>query len=55
MVPSADPAEVVHGVVFAITEQELRAANEYEDDAYKRVLVSLRSGLDAWVYVKART
>lgn len=51
LVPSDDPAEEVQGVVFAITEQELRAADAYETDAYRRVRIRLRSGLYAWVYV----
>ena len=54
LVPSNDPAEEVQGVVFTITSQELRAADEYETDAYRRVRVRLRSGLDAWMYVNAK-
>jgi gamma-glutamylcyclotransferase (GGCT)/AIG2-like uncharacterized protein YtfP len=44
--------DLVAGTVFEITEQELAAADEYESPAnYHRVLVTLQSGVQAWVYV----
>lgn len=51
--PSDDPADAVDGTVFRITEAELAAADVYEAEDYKRVLVSLTSGLEAWVYIAA--
>jgi hypothetical protein len=39
--------------VFWITDAELKAADEYEVADYKRILVPLRSGNTAWVYVRA--
>jgi gamma-glutamylcyclotransferase (GGCT)/AIG2-like uncharacterized protein YtfP len=50
---SDDPADEIPGKVFEITEAELAAADAYEVSDYKRVLVRLKSGVDAWVYVKA--
>ena len=50
---TGNPADSVAGKVFAVTPAELAAADEYEVDDYKRVLVTLASGRDAWVYVKA--
>jgi gamma-glutamylcyclotransferase (GGCT)/AIG2-like uncharacterized protein YtfP len=47
------PGSAVEGTVFSITADELRAADEYEVDDYRRVLVPLRSGKRAWVYVFA--
>jgi gamma-glutamylcyclotransferase (GGCT)/AIG2-like uncharacterized protein YtfP len=47
------PGAQVAGTVFNITEMELAAADEYEVNDYKRVLVPLRSGGQAWVYVLA--
>lgn len=44
----------VDGMVFAISEAELAAADEYEVDDYRRISVPLRSGATAWVYVFAR-
>ena len=47
------PGSAVEGTVFTVTADELRAADEYEVDDYRRVLVPLRSGKRAWVYVYA--
>lgn len=44
----------VSGVVFEITPQELAAADRYEVAEYTRVLVTLKSGVQSWVYVEAR-
>lgn len=44
----------VRGSVFAISDVELAAADEYEVDDYQRVRVPLRSCAEAWVYVFAR-
>jgi gamma-glutamylcyclotransferase (GGCT)/AIG2-like uncharacterized protein YtfP len=52
--PSTDPQEAISGVVFEITEQELAAADKYEEAAgYRRIAVTLRSGGQAWLYVLA--
>jgi Gamma-glutamyl cyclotransferase, AIG2-like len=51
--PSPDPADEVPGSVFEITAQELDAADKYEVSDYKRVSVTLKSGAQAWVYVRA--
>jgi hypothetical protein len=51
--PSGDAADEVAGTVFRITEAELAAADAYEVSDYKRILVRLRSGQEAWVYVRA--
>lgn len=46
--------DCVSGTVFDITDTELAQADDYEVDDYKRVAVTLNSGLQAWVYVDAR-
>ena len=51
--PSLNPGDEVSGTVFEITSQELAAADEYEVADYKRVLVQLKSGSQAWVYIRA--
>jgi len=52
--PSSNPEDAVSGIVFEITEQELVAADRYEEDAeYRRIVVTLRSGDRAWVYFRA--
>jgi gamma-glutamylcyclotransferase (GGCT)/AIG2-like uncharacterized protein YtfP len=50
---SKNPSDEVPGTVFEITAEELAAADRYEVSEYTRVLVSLRSGARAWVYVRA--
>jgi gamma-glutamyl AIG2-like cyclotransferase len=49
---SDDPSDEVPGMVFEITEAELAGADAYEVSDYKRILARLKSGVDAWVYVK---
>src|ERR1700744_1290429 len=51
--PSEDPADAIDGTVFQVSAEELAQADIYEVDDYKRVAVTLRSGLQAWVYVAA--
>ena len=49
---SSNPGDEVAGMVFEITQEELAAADEYEAaDGYRRVSVTLQSGLHAWVYM----
>ncbi|CAB3625895.1 MAG: gamma-glutamylcyclotransferase family protein [Achromobacter pulmonis] len=48
-----DPKDEVPGMVFEVTQQELEAADRYEVSDYKRVAVLLKSGVHAWVYIKA--
>ncbi|QND51752.1 gamma-glutamylcyclotransferase [Phyllobacterium sp. 628] len=53
VVPSEHQADEVDGTVFEITAKELAAADAYEVSDYKRIEVQLKSGITAWVYVKA--
>ena len=46
------PESRIAGVVYEVTEAELDAADEYERDAdYRRIIVTLASGKEAWVYL----
>ncbi|MEU6562846.1 gamma-glutamylcyclotransferase family protein [Nocardia nova] len=49
----ADSESGIAGTVFTIDDQDLAAADDYEVDDYTRILVPLRSGDRAWVYVLA--
>ena len=52
--PTSNPRDAVSGTVFEITKQELAKADRYEEPAeYRRILVTLKSGEQAWVYVHA--
>jgi len=53
LVKTGNDADEISGMVFEITEEDLARADSYEDAAYVRVRVKLRSGRDAWVYAKA--
>jgi gamma-glutamylcyclotransferase (GGCT)/AIG2-like uncharacterized protein YtfP len=52
VVPGAAGDEV-EGLVFEITADELASADRYEVNDYKRIAVTLKSGLEAFAYVKA--
>ncbi len=54
LVYTGNIADVVEGVVFDITAEELQTADQYEVTDYKRVNTLLRSGAHAWVYVSAQ-
>ncbi len=51
LISSKDDADVIEGMVFEISEEELIAADKYEPDNYQRIKVSLQSGEEAWIYV----
>lgn len=48
---TSDYSDTIKGTVFNITKEELKQADDYEVDDYKRILVQLQSGNNAWVYV----
>lgn len=52
LLPAPDSPGVA-GAVFAVSEADLAAADAYEVADYTRVLLPLRSGRKAWVYVLA--
>ncbi len=47
-------SDVIPGMVFAVSPEEIQNADQYEVAAVKRVAVVLQSGVRAWVYVDAR-
>jgi len=51
--PTGDPADSIPGVVLALTDSEIVAADGYEVEDYTRVSVTLASGRQAWLYVDA--
>lgn len=48
------PNDFVEGTAFNVTGSELERADAYEPAGYKRKLVQLRSGREAWVYLQQR-
>jgi gamma-glutamylcyclotransferase (GGCT)/AIG2-like uncharacterized protein YtfP len=55
IIETGNPADVVRGTLFLISDVELAAADAYEASDYKRVQVTLQSGRCAWVYARARS
>ena len=52
---TGDSTHQVAGVVFVVTDEELRHADSYETNpAYRRFSTQLLSGRQAWVYADAR-
>ncbi|KAF0861790.1 gamma-glutamylcyclotransferase family protein [Pseudomonas sp. LD120] len=51
--PGTVDSAPIAGTVLRITPEELAAADRYEVADYKRVSVTLASGIQAWVYVSA--
>src|SRR4030095_11872715 len=47
-------SDVISGIVFRVTPDDIEHADKYEVDACKRITATLRSGLQAWVYVDAQ-
>lgn len=51
---TGNPDDMVPGTVFLVTREELLSADRYEVAAYRRIGVTLGSGLAAWVYIDAQ-
>ncbi|MDZ4803914.1 MAG: gamma-glutamylcyclotransferase family protein [Candidatus Eisenbacteria bacterium] len=47
-------SDVVPGMVFAVTADDIQSGDKYEVAAVRRVAVILQSGVRAWAYVDAR-
>ena len=45
-------SDLVEGTVFTVTRSEIEQADAYEPVGYKRTLVQLKSGRNAWVYLQ---
>ena len=48
-------SDEISGTVFQVTPDDIQSTDRYEVDACKRIAVTLRSGIRAWVYVDAQT
>ena len=52
LVPGAPHARIA-GKLLHVTQADLPALDEYEGEEYRRIEVTLESGVRTWVYVKA--
>jgi hypothetical protein len=50
---TGNASDLVEGIVFAVTMEELEQSDAYEPEGYERVLVQLKSGLSAWIYLSS--
>ncbi|WP_316633576.1 gamma-glutamylcyclotransferase family protein [uncultured Flavobacterium sp.] len=53
VVASEIPADIIHGVVFNVSDSDLAKVDLFESNAYKRVQVKLKSGTTAWIYMES--
>lgn len=54
LIHTGNPDDRIPGMVLFVSPQELVQADRYEVAQYRRIAVTLSSGLTAWVYVDAR-
>ena len=47
-----NPADMIEGMVFELSQDELAIADSYEPPEYKRQIVQLASGKKAWMYIE---
>jgi acyl-CoA thioesterase FadM len=50
--PGSSTTDAVAGTIYPLTPQELAAADQYEVPEYKRVAVTMKSGVKAWAYTR---
>lgn len=51
LISTNDNKDVIEGMVFEISEEELLISDSYEPAGYKRIRVKLELGKKAWVYI----
>ena len=52
-IPSNDDTDIIEGMMFEISKQELLIVDDYEPDNYKKIELPLQSGNEAWIYIAA--
>ena len=48
---TGNASDFVEGTIFSVTIEELEKSDAYEPEGYERVLVQLKSGASAWIYL----
>ena len=48
---TGNASDFVEGTVYSVTMEELEKSDAYEPEGYERVLVHLKSGTNAWIYL----
>ena len=52
-ISTKNQSDIIEGVLFEISEAELKKTDDYEQSDYKRIEVSFTSGKKGWIYVIA--
>lgn len=52
-IPTGQSEDLIQGVCFEVSFQEIEHADTYEVVDYKRIKTTLQSGKEAWTYVKS--
>ncbi|RDI57467.1 gamma-glutamylcyclotransferase family protein [Flavobacterium glaciei] len=52
-VPSENASDVINGIAFSVTNEDLIKADQFESNSYKRIQIKLQSGLTAWIYIES--
>ena len=50
--PTNNDNDLVEGIAYQVNSQDLARCDVYETSAYTRKIFTLKSGINAWVYVK---
>lgn len=51
---TGNASDLVEGIVFEVTMEELEHSDAYEPEGYERVKVELKSGATVWMYLDKR-
>ena len=52
---TGNASDLVEGIVFTVTMEELERSDAYEPEGYERMQVQLQSGATAWIYFDKRS
>ncbi len=42
----------IEGIVYNLTKEDLKITDRYEGRMYKRMIITLQSGIESWVYLR---
>jgi gamma-glutamylcyclotransferase (GGCT)/AIG2-like uncharacterized protein YtfP len=48
--PTQDSSDIIHGILYDLSSEDLQKADTYEGIHYKRIQVQLQSGEVAWTF-----
>lgn len=51
-IASENPTDTINGILFSISDSDLAKIDLFESNVYKRIEVTLKSGIVAWIYTE---